>query len=1105
MSAADDGVRLIKELGKASSVLGKEGQFEVSICCEAVKKALALSLTDLLSDIALSPAVTSKSFDGTPIRTIHRSTHTLVTGKKFKVVGYGGGEFLIATQFFRIRQADGTMATRVRLEEPTKMTSGKTAEASLAIGFGKWSTLRSLGLQGLVVEHYAFDRAGYTKLDRLIRQLHQLRQANWVDTLPMSVHKAEQSEWVITTPCALHDGHNSFKWALKSYFDNKELVRDCYVAVASLRNSMDIIVSEIGGWVAKKVSLVPGRSIEWQTQQAQLWHTLGVDTEIVEILVDRLQLHYDPVADRLEVCQEAAAAEKDVVSVVVTTLLDSWRFVPWTDSRWITLGQSSRTLVYALLTGVGGLVRYLQADPSISKFYLNGFGRLAQSRRHFLVLCSVVSRVPESAMVQLMEDGRVAQTYEDLWMGCAEEMRWMIDLKPHVWAALAGLCGARPEDLASEVVDGGHASWHFFWRRVLSVAADLPWRLCRGDVEANLAALKAGDMPVEPVSKKIYKLLHMDFPLSQIVEAVGLVGEVSWTTLVAEQQHGTLAAVKKNHPDYDPSTLVSRTLMVQANRLLPGQSAEERQLKKIVSKLDKLSRKNPDKMSGQAWYLRKLKELKDRKIEEGTIARPDNASIAMRWMVKSHATLYARHSLATKMGMETLAKLEANKKWEAIREEMEDLRAARDKLLREIDGVQDEVPPMVLSSTPYDEKTLDHIGRLMGDERFRTTKNIDKLRADALECPVPWPDSFVKELAAFPVWQQADPAMPAWAKELVFHRDFLKDVILVVPNDDSALVQWWKPLYMVQTAPFYIGTVKVRGEELLLDPPERVVGPMENFDWVKYRFQCNFAMMSSAADMPVTTLDELHVVEDVHWVGGVTYQSKTRMRPLRALLNELPEPEARRAAAPRKDNRGRTKAERDHHEELVRNFPWLQHLDMDYGYTADEPADSDAARERAAGILGTIAVVDLPEEEAMAMAYAALEKARAALGDAEGSNTDDFGTRVLSWNDATAGYCKNALAKDFCKARGEQQGMRFNFGAHGDRACGIMARYWAHKMQYYFNLDLVSGGAVGGLVYTAEHHDAYDPPREARELADEAELKADTRKRMVQLERMFRK
>ena len=254
--------------------------------------------------------------------------------------------------------------------------------------------------------------------------------------------------------------------------------------------------------------------------------------------------------------------------------------------------------------------------------------------------------------------------------------------------------------------------------------------------------------------------------------------------------------------------------------------------------------------------------------------------------------------------------------------------------------------------------------------------------------------------------------------------------------------------------------------------------------------------------MPVVSLDGLHVIEDVHWVSGVTYQSKSRSRPLRAFLDELPEPQARRAAAPRKDNRGRTKAEKDHHEELVRNFPWLQHLDMEFGYTAD-PDDSGAAREKAAGALATIAVHELPEEELMALQYAALEKARAALGEAEGSSTDDFGTRVLSWNDATAGYCKNGLAKDFCKTRGEQQGMRFNFAAHGNRACGILARWWAHKMQHYFNLDLLAGGAVGSLEYTAVHHGGYETPREARDLAAQEGLKAETRKRVVQLEKMF--
>ena len=617
MASAEDAFERISALGKTSAVTDTSGTRQVAVGCEAVKEMLYIAAKDLVADVGNRPMLTSKSCDGTPVRTVHRSTHKLPSGKTVLAHGHQSNEFMIVNQWMRARLVDESLATRVLLHEPVQLKFGKSVNAILSVCWARWFSLRQLGHHGIAIEHYAFDRAGFTKLNRLIRQWHEEERKGWRHDIPgRTPDEADLMEWLVTTPCALHDCHNSFKWALFHWFQDKDMLRDCYVGVESLRNSMGALDRELGSWVALKLSFHEGRGEGWVLRQVQLLEALKVSAEAVDLLAHQLQLYFDAGSGRLYVT-EAARDMDDLVGRIVATLLEVWRFKKWSDSRWITLGQSSRTIVAALLTGVSGLVAHILQSENETPFYLRGFKNLTAGRKHFLVLCSLVGRVPEAVMSELMEDGRVAQKYEDLWIQAAEEMRFVCTLRPHVWDSLGVVCGEDPFRLATEVVGSCHAAFHFMWRRVLEVAAGLPWCLCRGNIAENLEELRQGPMPNEPVSQKIWKLMMIDYPRSQLVQAVALLGEVNWSTLAAEQQHGTLAAVHRWHQEYSPETLVSRALMLQACRLLPHQSKEEKEMARILVKLRKAMAKNPDKAGGKQWYLAKVWELTGRKVAAG--------------------------------------------------------------------------------------------------------------------------------------------------------------------------------------------------------------------------------------------------------------------------------------------------------------------------------------------------------------------------------------------------------------------------------------------------------------------------------------------------------
>ena len=50
------------------------------------------------------------------------------------------------------------------------------------------------------------------------------------------------------------------------------------------------------------------------------------------------------------------------MELVCGVLLGCWRFQKFTESRWLTIGTSTRVLVRAVLLGLDGMYKHLQQD-----------------------------------------------------------------------------------------------------------------------------------------------------------------------------------------------------------------------------------------------------------------------------------------------------------------------------------------------------------------------------------------------------------------------------------------------------------------------------------------------------------------------------------------------------------------------------------------------------------------------------------------------------------------------------------------------------------------------------------------------------------------------
>ena len=222
---------------------------------------------------------------------------------------------------------------------------------------------------------------------------------------------------------------------------------------------------------------------------------------------------------------------------------------------------------------------------------------------------SVVSRVAEGFQAELMTDNRVAARHGELWAAATKELKYVVDLPDHLWCKLAQVSdGLTATQLKDRVIRGAHVSYHFLWRRVLKPAGGLPWRLVRGNVDENLDWLAAQPAaPSEPCSKNMWYLLQNDrLPRAHLKAVVSLLGECSWSSMPAEQQHASVALLHRWHPEYGVEQLVSRAILHQTVRLLPHMRKGEKQLVKLVRKMQQVDARQPQKVSGSHMLVQAL-------------------------------------------------------------------------------------------------------------------------------------------------------------------------------------------------------------------------------------------------------------------------------------------------------------------------------------------------------------------------------------------------------------------------------------------------------------------------------------------------------------------
>jgi hypothetical protein len=369
-----------------------------------------------------------------------------------------------------------------------------------------------------------------------------------------------------------------------------------HIAIASLRNGWDIIMRELPDWLSCTVRFCDE---PWDDAYV-FWTCLQVEPRWVEELVD-LQLHFSNGHLKL---RRSLQHDNDWVDRVSCVLMVLWRFKNFTATRWLTIGDSCRTLLRGFASGIHDLVRRCLANPKNSKYYLGGWSRMDKQLCKFVITAGLVAYPPDAFLLESFEDDRIALRLDAIRGSVFQELEYLSNLDKSIWVRFASFADTSPGPLRHAVISGALRAVAFMDWRVFQEAESLPWRLVRGDIASNLQALKASNHPADLVSRKIRYLLE-GCSIGELLEPVALLGETSWSIRIAEQGHAAATRLQRQHPEYESNTLTVRSSLASMSPLF-ALEPEEKALARAEAKLQSLRRKNPRKIGGKSCYVKAL-------------------------------------------------------------------------------------------------------------------------------------------------------------------------------------------------------------------------------------------------------------------------------------------------------------------------------------------------------------------------------------------------------------------------------------------------------------------------------------------------------------------
>ena len=636
-------------------------------------------------------------------------------------------------------------------------------------------------------------------------------------------------------------------------------------------------------------------------------------------------------------------------------------------------------------------------------------------------------------------------------------------------------------------------------------------KLAIGDIEQNLESLKSLETPPmdDSVIRKIWALLQDGCPQAPLVEAVGLLQHLGWSSSTVEQQHASATLVRRQHKKYGMQMLLSRAALHTA-RLFYVVDPLDLEEQKLQLKLQAQMDQKVIHIPGNAMLYKKMMDIQGFMATRKKMAdTPSGLSYAGVHKVMGLAgkgwdglTVAQQESLRRAGRIEGVKKANDNAQ-AAIQTERAILEL---RVKKKLEGMSRLPPRMIFSSCRFGPADEESMMEMFRSELF-SKRSVHK-RRQAAQTHDMLSDAKLLHLDAVPILQKALPAEPWWLSVVANCRDAFAESAVVIGSGEAA--RYFKFLY-AKKAP--------RGASfcpLALREPEytRVLGLQtmgdeeEPVSW-RYRFTCERMDSREAWQIDSDANSTVYVLMGVLDKGDQVVADGPLIL-LSEFLRNHPglEPRARRETpGPRAQRTAEEKAE---WKRLLLEYPWLAQIatasarakrarvegDSRVVHEGDRPSDDEeedaaALDEEVEEILDEESVqkifsdlAEMREEWAAKYSAMVLEDFKISLlgGHSTFKATSSKGKAGVV-SDFVCCEVDSARAKAFVLAYGLQQSKRASIRLYDLGPATILAEAWGHRLQYYLDRYLTSGDVR--YSFTVADHNAYEEPASFTNLADQ--------------------
>ena len=149
--------------------------------------------------------------------------------------------------------------------------------------------------------------------------------------------------------------------------------------------------------------------------------------------------------------------DPDIVNRVSRLLEKVIRWRPWTDSRWLSIGDSTRALLAALALGWASLVEFARGQGH-STYHIQNLEKLRPEIVGFAVKVALFTFVTDAALGSLLSDDRLPMTVTMIEHEMDCEFDYIANLPVQLWEFLSQMCHLPAHHLRSEAYSAAWAS-----------------------------------------------------------------------------------------------------------------------------------------------------------------------------------------------------------------------------------------------------------------------------------------------------------------------------------------------------------------------------------------------------------------------------------------------------------------------------------------------------------------------------------------------------------------------------------------------------------------------------------------------------------------------